>query len=159
MAKVIPIGCHPKYQPQFKGSPILPYGDEADQAMTDMFQQALEEGGAEKEIAAAIAREEQAALGNNVCWQCIYRKDMRPLWKRLLFSANESSYECTSIQRTQVADPVSGQARFIERIRGLLGTQLILVDRPHHQCVELNPDGKCPMFNPGLSKKKKDQKE
>lgn len=109
----------------------------------------LEEAGAAKTL------EERNAIGNNVCWQCTHRRDRRPLWKRLLFTPNEMSYLCGATQRTKVADPVSGQVRWLERVRGMLGPQLMLVDTPHRLCVDLNPDGKCQVFNVKMSKKKK----
>ncbi len=111
------------------------------------------------ETAASQALEERNAIGNNVCWLCTHRVDRRPLWKRILFTPNEMSYLCSATKRTKVADPVSGQVRWIERMRGMLGPQLVLVDTPHRPCVELNPDGKCQVFNIDLGKRKKHRKE
>lgn len=143
---VVGIDAHPRYQPHFTAPPSIPQ-NEVDAHMTAILQQSHDLHAKDQEIAASMVAEERNAIGNNVCWQCTHRKDMRVWWKRLLFAANESSYECTSTQRTKVADPVSGQVRFIERVRGTLGGLLVLVDRPHRRCVEMNPDGHCPSFN------------
>lgn len=159
MAQIIPIDCHPKYRPQFMDPPIIPGGEEVDQAMTEMLQNSLNECAVEKEIAAAMEREEKNALGNNVCWQCTHRSDPRPRWKKILASANESTYECSATERSEIPDPITGEPRYIHRINGMLGAQLVLVDRPNPRCVDLNPDGKCPMFNLALSEKKKRRKE
>lgn len=150
-AIVIPIHSHPDYR--CYTSPDIQIGEDNQQDPVDAEMIAILE-----EAGAAQALEEQNAIGNNVCWQCTHRKDLRPLWKRLLIPADESSYDCTFSQRTKVADPVSGLTRYIERVRGMLGPQLMLVDSPHPRCIEMNPDGKCQMFNIAMVKKKKHRK-
>lgn len=112
-----------------------------------------------EEVGAAKAHEEKNAIGNNVCWQCTHRQDPRPLWKRILFSPNEISYLCGATKRTEVVDPVSGQVRWIERVQDMFGPQLALVNTPHRTCVEVNPSGRCKMFNIAMAKRKKRRKE
>ena len=148
-AQVVPINSHPEFRsytpPEFQIGTNEQQGDEVDAAMIEILEQAASE-----------TLEERNAIGNNVCWLCTHRVDRRPLWKRILFTPNEMSYLCGATKRTEVADPVSGQIRWIERARGMLGgTQLILVDTPHRPCVEMNPDGKCQRFNIALSERKK----
>jgi len=151
-AQVIQISSHPEFRsytpPDIQIGMDDQQGDEIDDAMIEILESATSE-----------VLEEKNIIGNNVCWLCTHRVDRRPLWKRLLFTPNEMSYLCSATQRTKVADPVSGQVRWIERIRGMLGPQLILVDTPHRLCVDLNPNGKCQVFNVKMSKKKRRQKE
>ena len=171
-ARVYDIQKHPDYRSYFENDFYISGAEEAvhcdippdifiegdidtsmDPVDADMIK-ILEEAGVAKAI------EERDAIGNNVCWLCTHRLDQRPLWKRLLFTPNETSYLCGATHRTKVADPVSGQVRWIERMRGMLGPQLFLVDTPHRLCVELNPDGKCQTFNINTSKKtRRRQKE
>jgi hypothetical protein len=156
-ARVYQIGSHPKYRSHFSEEPPPFFDQRVDEELTNMLAQAGQEA---EEEAASLQLVERNAVGNNVCWQCTHRQDRRPLWKRLLFTPNEMSYLCGAIQRTEVADPVSGQVRWIERMQGMLGgTQLVLVDTPHRPCVELNPDGQCQTFNLALSKRKQRRKE
>jgi hypothetical protein len=156
-AMVHQIRSHPKYRSHFNEEPPPLFDQRVDEELTNMLAQAGQEA---EEEAASLQLAERNAVGNNVCWQCTHRQDRRPLWKRLLFTPNEMSYLCGAVQRTQVADPVSGQVRWIERMRGMLGgTQLVLVDTPHRPCVELNLDGQCQMFNLALAKRKQRRKE
>ena len=167
-ARVYDIRKHPDYRSYFENEFHI---DGVDQAVhCDIPPEIHIEGGIDtstdpvdaemikilEEVGAAKVLEERNAIGNNVCWLCTHRTDRRPLWKRLLFTPNEMSYICGAVRRTEVADPVSGQVRWIERIAGMLGgSQLILVDTPHRPCVELNPDGKCQMFNIELAKRRR----
>lgn len=166
-ARVYDIRKHPAYRSYFENEfnfagidqpvhcdipPDLFIDDDLDTSMDTVDEEMIK---ILEEVGAAQALEERNALGNNVCWQCSHRKDRRPWWKRMLLTPNESSYLCGAVQRTEVADPVSGQVRWIERLRGVVGAQLVLVDTPHRMCVELNPDGKCQMFNIEMAKRKR----
>jgi hypothetical protein len=166
-ARVYDIQKHPNYRSYFEDQFHVPG---IDQPVTiDMPPELMIEGDIEiptdtvdeemikilEGVGAAQTLEERNAIGGNVCWLCTHRTDRRPWWKRMLFTPNESSYLCGATKRTEVADPVSGQVRWIERLRGAIGPQLALVDTPHRPCVELNPDGRCQTFNIAMAKKKK----
>lgn len=158
-AIVIPISAHPNFVDHTPPEIVID-GDEGysetyedpDGVDAEMIS-ILEEAGASEAV------EERNAIGNNVCWQCKHRVDRRPLWKKILSTPNEMSYLCGATKRTKVADPVSGQVKWIAIVRGMLGPQLMLVDTPHRTCVEINPDGKCKMFNVKMRKRKKRRKE
>jgi hypothetical protein len=157
-ARIIPISAHPNFRDHTIPEIVIG-GDEGysetyegpdgvDDAMMEIMEGAV---GAELE--------ERNAIGNDVCWQCTHRMDVRPWWKKALFAADESSFECAATSRTQVTDPVTGHVKYIERIKGVMGAALALVDRPRRLCVEVNPDGKCFMFNIAVVGKKKRRKE
>jgi hypothetical protein len=166
-ARVYDIQKHPNYRSYFENEFQVPGIEQP--VHCDMPPELMIEGDIEiptdtvdeemirilEEVGAAQTLEERNAIGNNVCWQCTHRADRRPLWKRMLLTPNESSYLCSATKRTKVADPVSGQVRWIERLCGVIGPQLVLVDTPHRPCVELNPDGQCRTFNLAMAKKKK----
>lgn len=157
-AQVIPISSHPEYKDRFSSPELMEgavFDKSVDEHLTKMLSKVAQ---ATKGEASPLQLEERDALGSNVCWQCTHRVDRRPWWKRILFTPNEMSYLCNATRRTEVADPVSGQIRWIELVRGMLGPQLILVDTPHRPCVELNPDGRCQTFNIALAKKKNHRK-
>ena len=141
-AQVIPINCHPEFK---EHNPLeFPEMDLVDDEIMNML-----EGPPSKPF------EEGKILGNSACWSCTYSLDNRPAWKRLLFPADENSYDCTFAQRTKIEDPVSGKPRYLELMNGLLGQHVRIVDRPHDLCVTLNPDGKCKEFNIALSHRKR----
>lgn len=112
-----------------------------------------------EEAAAAQTLEEQNAIGDNVCWLCTHHVDQRSWWRKMFLATDEMSYLCSATKRTEVADPVSGRVKWIERTRGVIGPELALVNTPHPSCVELNPDGKCQEFDLALVERKKHRKE
>jgi len=163
-ATVHQIHQHPDYRcyfpPNIQVGTDEYRGDSDYDAMIDTIleQPASEVDAAMIEILEQAISEERNAIGPDVCWQCTHRQDQRPWWKKIFFTPNEMSYFCDATKRTEVTDPVSGQVRWIERVRGMIEPQLILVDAPHHPCVELNPAGRCQKFNITLVEKKKHRK-
>lgn len=140
-ARVIPISAHPGYT-DHTAPEICIEGDEyyeedgVDYAMMEIL---------EETVGPVLA--EQNAIGNNVCWQCSHRQDIRPLWKRLFRDADETSFECKASSRIGAVDPVTGQTKYVERIQNAMGIILALVDRPHRRCVDVNPSGRCEKFD------------
>lgn len=142
-AQVIPISCHPDFK---SNNPfdIQFDPDESDMDIMDEEMIGMLAGPSSKSI------KEGNIFGNSSCYSCIHSLDNRPAWKRLFFTADENSYDCTFIQRTRIKDPVSGQIRYLEVMNGVFGQQVRVVDNPHERCVTMNPDGRCQAFNVSL---------
>jgi len=157
--KLIQLNVHPKYRDPSADEPL-----NFDLALSEEEQRDLDDfmSGEVVDLDLPELNEPSAAcyqgIGNSACYLCVHCEDTRRWWERIRTTLTKD-FVCTATRLEATRHPVSGEKKYLERVRGALGWVDALVDVPHQLCQALNPDGHCPEFLLSLPKSRRSEKE